>query len=70
MNSLFTTCTMPSQLAQRHHNAITPCIATVGAGWHVSIDGVMCSMQNLNDHLSDPGNVNAFQYATKFTPSN
>ena len=35
----------------------------------------MCSslhlaVQNLNDHLSDPGNVNAFQYATKFTPSN
>jgi hypothetical protein len=56
-----------SQLAPR---AITGCILTVGACWQFSDDGIMCSMQNLNDHLSDPGNVNAFQYATKFTPSN
>ena len=33
-----------------------------------------CRMQgpieNLKDHLSDPAAVNAFNYATKFTPSN
>jgi len=27
-------------------------------------------IENLNDHLSDPAAVNAFNYATKFTPSN
>jgi hypothetical protein len=27
-------------------------------------------IENLNDHLSDPSAVNAFNYATKFTPSN
>jgi len=25
-------------------------------------------LENLNDHLSDPSSVNAFQYATKYTP--
>jgi len=27
-------------------------------------------VENLNDHLSDPSAINAFNYATKFTPSN
>jgi hypothetical protein len=27
-------------------------------------------LENLNDHLSNPGAVNAFNYATKYTPSN
>jgi hypothetical protein len=27
-------------------------------------------IENLNDHLSDPSAINAFNYATKFTPSN
>jgi len=27
-------------------------------------------IENLNDHLSDPSAVNAFNYATKFTPGN
>ncbi len=26
-------------------------------------------LQNLSDHLADPGTVNAFQYATKVRPS-
>jgi len=27
-------------------------------------------IENLQDHLSDPAAINAFNYATKFTPSN
>ncbi len=30
-------------------------------------DEAICA-QNLNDHLADPSAVNAFNYATKFTP--
>ena len=29
---------------------------------------LVTTLQNLNDHLSDPSAINAFNYATKFTP--
>lgn len=32
----------------------------------ISVQG---PVENLTDHLADPSNVNAFNYATKFTPS-